>query len=118
MLRQYVDRSYRPVAIERDIPHEEWFFDHHYLAMDFHMFTDACATVGLVPMWVVRLRREATPALWIKGDDLNIPEGLMHRSRDTYWLLSWNEQVSDFDVVMLQDILKPWVSEWDDGKQQ
>src|SRR5262249_47006230 len=28
-LHHYVDRSYRPVAIERDVPHEEWSFEHH-----------------------------------------------------------------------------------------
>ena len=117
-LRQYVDRSYRPIAMERDVPHEGWSFDHHYLGIDFHAFADACTTVGLVPMWVVRLWREATPALWMKDHDRNIPAGLVHRSRDTHWLLSWNEQSNDFDVVTLQDVLEAWVLKRDDGKQR
>ena len=75
--------------------------------MDFHTFADACATVDLVRlMWVASpLAEEANPALWMKGHDFNIPEGLVHRSRDTHWLLSWNEQANDFDVATLQDVL-------------
>jgi len=66
-------------------------------------------------MWVVRLLREVTPALWMKGHNFNIPEGLVHRSRDTHWLLIWNEQANDFDVVTLQNSLEPWVLERDEG---
>jgi hypothetical protein len=54
----------------------------------------------------------------MKGHDLNIPQGLVHRSRDTHWLLSWNKQANDFDVVTLQDVLEPWISERDAGKQR
>jgi hypothetical protein len=54
----------------------------------------------------------------MKGDDRNIPQGLVHRSCDTHWLLSWNEQANDFDVVTLQDVLQPWISERDAGKQR
>jgi hypothetical protein len=25
--------------------------------------------------------------------------------------LSWNEQANDFDVMTLQDVLEPWISE-------
>jgi hypothetical protein len=67
-------------------------------------------------MWVVRLWREATPALYMKGHDRTIPQGLVRRSRDTHWLLSWNEQANDFDVVTLQDVLQPWISARDVGK--
>jgi hypothetical protein len=111
--RQYVDHAYRPVAIERDVPHAEWSFSHHYLGIDFHTFADTCATAGLVPMWVVRLWREATPALYMKGHDCNIPQGLVHRSRDTHWLLSWDEPANDFAVATLQDVLQPWIAESD-----
>jgi len=83
--------------------------------MDFHAFIDACTTVGLVPLWMIRLWREATPALWMEGHKHKIPTGLVHRSRDTHWLLGWNEQANDFDVVMLQDVLTPWALEQDDG---
>ncbi len=69
-------------------------------------------------MWVVRLWREATPALYMKGHDFNIPQGLVHRSRNTHWLLTWNEQANDFDVVTLQDVLQPWISKKDAGKQR
>jgi hypothetical protein len=54
----------------------------------------------------------------MKGHDRNIPQGLVHRSRDTRWLLSWNEQANDFDVVTLRDVLEPWISERDAGKQR
>jgi hypothetical protein len=54
----------------------------------------------------------------MKGHDFDIPAGLVHRSRDTHWLLSWNEQANDFDVVTLQDALEPWGAKRDGGEQQ
>lgn len=69
-------------------------------------------------MWVIRLWREATPALWMEGHKFKLPAGLVHRSRDTHWLLIWNEPANDFDVVTLQDVLKAWVPERNAGKQR
>jgi len=96
---------------ERSLPHHELLFSHHYLAMDLRTMLDACRDIGLVPMWCVRVWREATPALWMEGHRKAQPSGLIHRSRDASWLLFWDEQRRDLDVVPQTDVLKPWAGE-------
>ena len=110
-LRRYLDRSRDVVAIERGISQYEFAFDHHYLATDLRGVLEACRDAGLVPLWAVRLWREATPALWMEGHKRVQPSGLVHRSRAVSWLLFWNYEVQDFDVVRQADVLEAWAGE-------
>ena len=110
-LRHYLDRNRDAVAVERSLPHDELTFNHHYLAMELPRVLEACRDGGLVPLWSVRLWREATPALWIEGDKHVQPSGLFHRSRDVSWLLFWNDQTQDLDVVPQTDVIEPWARE-------
>jgi len=104
-LRHYLDRNRDAIAVERSLPHDEWAFSHHYLAMELRRVLEACRDGGLVPLWSVRLWREATPALRIEGHEHVQPSGLVHRSRDVSWLLFWNDQTRDLDVVSQTDVL-------------
>ncbi len=110
-LRHYLDRKRDVIAIERSLPHHEFAFSHHYLAIDLRRVLEACQDARLVPVWSVRLWREATPALWIEGHKRVQPSGLVHRSRDVSWLLFWNDQAQDLDVVPQTDVLDLWAGE-------
>jgi hypothetical protein len=106
-VRHYLDRNRHVVAVERDLPHHDAFaFIHHYLAMELRRVVEACSNTHLVPVWAVRLWREATPALRMEGNKHVLPSGLIHRSRDVFWLLFWNDQKQDFDVVPQGDVLE------------
>jgi hypothetical protein len=107
-LRHYLNRKGLPVAIERDLPHRSFSFDHHYLAMDFMSLVEHCREGGLVPVWAVHLEREATPALWMKGNNLELPDGLGHRSREAYWLVSWDYSASAFNALLVFSELEAW----------
>lgn len=114
-LRHYLDRNRNVIAIERDLPHAGSAFSHHYLAMELRQVLEVCRNAGFLPLWSVRLWREVTPALWAEGYRRMQPEGLIHRSRDVTWMVFWNVQRQDLDVVPQRDVLLPRSSEPSDS---
>jgi len=110
-LRHYLDRTHNVVAIERSLPHQDFDLSHHYLAVELRRVVEVCRDAGLVPVWSVQMSREATPALWIEGNRRVQPSGLAHRHRDVSWLLFWDDQTQDLEVVLQADALTTWAGE-------
>jgi hypothetical protein len=105
--RTYIDKGGAEVVVERDVPSEEILFDNHYLVMDMARLRSALLVEGLVPMWAVRLTREATAALFMNSETrFDVPEQLKHRSRDVSWLI-FSGPGGD-DTVLVDDTLEQW----------
>ena len=109
-LRSYTNRHGNAVAVERDVPPKSYSFDHHYLVTEKQKFTDIVAKMGLVPAWVVRVYREATPALFMHGHSHELRPGLKHRSRDTVWLVVGPADRDDLEVIKIADTIEPFAS--------
>lgn len=118
-LRHYLDGRGEPVATERDVKPPYHTFNHHYLVADRAGVVDALASEGFVPMWIVRVLREATPALFMRGYEFDPRPGLLHRSRDTVWMVI-NDPASEPEVVLLADGLEEWTrtAEADEGGEE
>jgi hypothetical protein len=111
--RTYVDRKGSAVIVERDVPFEEFLFDNHYLTMDMDLLRATLRDEGLVPVWAIRLCREANAAVFMKGDTrFDVPEDLKHRSRNVTWLIIGSPDGEE--TVLVGDILEPWESRRDD----
>jgi hypothetical protein len=107
-LRHYLGGRGEVLATERDVHPSYFGFDHHYLVADGSRIVNFLAAEGLIPMWIVRVYREATPALFMRGYDIDPPPGLAHRSRDAQWMLIGDPTRSDPEVVPLADNLESW----------
>jgi hypothetical protein len=107
-LRSYLDRTGACVATERDVlPPERWSFDDHYLIVDRATLVQALDARGLVPVWVVRVFREASPVLFMKGSNqFEVRDGLKHRSRDVLWLVVGGSGA--WAATLLSDVHESW----------
>lgn len=109
--RSYVDRDGVPRAVERDVPSKSFSFDHHYLATDWSLFAELLRKRGRVAAWVVRVCREATPALFMnERTEHELRDGLKHHSRDTVWLVIDKLDDSAPEVVELANSVKSFAS--------
>ena len=81
-----------------------------YLAMDRARFVEILAEHGLVPMWSVRVRREATPALFMdsSGGGVEVPDGLNHHDRDVRWLVIGDPAAGALESIAVRDRAEPW----------
>jgi hypothetical protein len=107
-LRSYTDGHGEAVAVERNLPPKSFSFDHHYLVTELVRFREFTAGRGLVPAWVIRVYREATPALFMNGHSFDLRPGLKYRSRDVVWLVAGGLYVDDFEVIEITDRLEPF----------
>jgi hypothetical protein len=108
--RSYVDRDGVVQAVERNGPPTSHSFDHHYLAVDWERYEAFLRTNGLVPVWVVRIRREANSALYKQGNKIVVPDGLKHRYGHAIWLVIDPSVNAEVDVVQLTTALEPFTS--------
>ncbi|RME25222.1 MAG: hypothetical protein D6798_09450, partial [Deltaproteobacteria bacterium] len=115
-LRHYLDGRGEPVATERDVKPPYYTFDHHYLVTDRKRLVDALAAEGFIPMWIIRVLWEATPALFMRGYEFDPRPGLVHQSRDTVWMVIGDPVSGDTEVVLLADALEPWHRRADDNE--
>jgi hypothetical protein len=102
-LRSYTDRHGKAVAVERDVPSKSFSFDHHYLVTELERFREFIAERRLLPAWVIRVYREATPALFMCGHSFDPRPGLNHRSRDVVWLVVGGLNAYDLEVIKVTD---------------
>ncbi len=107
-LRSYTDQHGKAVAVERDAPPQSFSFGHHYLVTELQRFREFMAGIGLIPAWVIRVYREATPALFMHGHSFDLRPGLKHRSRDVVWLVVGGLNSDDMEVIELTDHVEPF----------
>lgn len=105
--RRYVDRGRSVVAIERELPDASFDRGNHHLIVDRRDYLRIVGDEGLVPLWVVRVLREATPALFMSSAGRFRPlDGLKHRSRDLSWIVV--ERNGVLKSTLVDDVLEPW----------
>jgi hypothetical protein len=104
--RTYSDTGGNDVVVEYDTPSASFSYNHHYLAMDRTTLREVLAAEGMVPVWAIRVWREPTPALFMKGHSFAVPEALQHRRRDTRSLLV--DAPDGEKVILLSDELETW----------
>lgn len=105
----YLSREGATVAVEIDERRgETWVYNHQYLAVDRSELLKFCRQEKFTPVWAIRLWREATPALWFKGDGKNFrpPPTLLHRERDVYWLVFGDPSTGELSSMLLGDTLE------------
>jgi len=112
-LRHYLDGHGEPVATERDVKPPYHTFDHHYLVTDRARLVGALEAEGFVPMWIVRVLWEVTPALFMRGHKFDPRPGLVHRSRDTVWMVIGDPASGTTETIQLADTLEPWTRHTD-----
>lgn len=112
-LRHYLDGHGEPVATERDVKPPYHTFDHHYLVTDRERLVGALEADGFVPMWIVRVLWEVTPALFMRGHKFDPRPGLVHRSRDTVWMVIGDPASGTTETIQLVDTLEPWTGNSD-----
>ncbi|WP_437778935.1 hypothetical protein [Sorangium sp. So ce1097] len=107
----YLSREGKTVAVEIDEQRgETWVYSHQYLAVDRSALLTFCRKKKLVPVWAVRLLREATPAL--RNDDCGErprrSPHLVHCLRDVYWLVFGDPSTGAYEPLLLGDTLEPF----------
>lgn len=107
--RRYVDRRGACVALERDVKSDSFAFDHQYLAMDIERYVSHLTASDMVPVWVVRMWIEATPALFMSGTtELDVRDGLDHHTREVVWLVIGDPGTGPQEVLELRNVLEAW----------
>jgi hypothetical protein len=102
--RRYLDRGSCAVAVERDCPSVGHNFDHHYLVTSREGLMNYLAPEGLRPVWVVRVFREVTPALFMNDKiEIDPQPHQVHRSRDTTWLLLDLDDDGELELIPVGD---------------
>ncbi|MBN8465800.1 hypothetical protein JYJ95_04710 [Corallococcus exiguus] len=107
--RESRSRSGDTVAVEVDqLQGARWRFGNHYFAIEWARLMELCRREEMVPVWAVRLMREAHPALWMKNSQWKMSPDLPHRSRNVYWLVFGDPSTGELDPVLYADELEPW----------
>ncbi|WNG28451.1 hypothetical protein F0U62_33955 [Cystobacter fuscus] len=107
--REYKARTGDSVAVEVDqLRGARWRFAHHYFAIDWRRLMELCQSEDLIPVWAVRLMREAHPALWMKKSKWKMSPALPHRSRNVYWLVFGDPSTGELEPVLFENELEPW----------
>jgi hypothetical protein len=107
--RRYLNRNGDCVALERDVKSDEYAFHHQYLAINFHTYVSHLADSDMVPVWVVRVCLEATPALFTSGSySRDVPDGLNHHTREVVWLVIGDPAAGTQEVIEIRNVLEAW----------
>lgn len=107
--RVYVDSNLSPVAVERARRPEGHNSIHQYLVVPWDRLVEVTDRDAMELIWIVRLLRTATPALWMNdAKQATPPPELPNRARDVHWLVTWNRAKARLDTVLLSDVLQPF----------